>query len=54
MCRMEVILNPIQNSKRTGSIPKELAQLTSLTHLSLSNNKLEGESLKYDKMSTPL
>ena len=32
----------------TGLIPMELGQLTSLTHLDLSNNRLDGESKNHE------
>ena len=32
----------------TGSIPKELGRLTSLTHLYLHDNKLDGESKNHE------
>ena len=32
----------------TGSIPNELGQLASLTHLYLRNNKLDGESKNHE------
>lgn len=37
----------------TGSIPEELAQLTSLTALGVANNKLDGESDGHNKSQLP-
>lgn len=36
---------PVVSIVLTGTIPRQLGELTALTHLGLDNNKLSGESL---------